>query len=71
MANMQLLENKMREKNITVAEMSKCLNINESTWYRKRKKSQSFSIGEAEKICRILDLSNDEATAIFFASKLA
>lgn len=66
MANMQLLENKMHEKNITVAEMSKCLNINESTWYRKKKRSQSFSIGEAEKICQLLCLSNDEAASIFF-----
>lgn len=68
MANIKMLEDKMKEKNISIAEMSRQLNIDESTWYRKRKNSQSFSIGEAEKICQILELSSEETTSIFFAS---
>ncbi len=68
MANIQLIEEKMREKNISASDMAKHLNINESTWYRKKKNSQSFSIGEAEKICQLLELSETETTRIFFAS---
>lgn len=71
MANISLLEEKMKERDISVSQMSKHLNINESTWYRKKKNAQSFSIGEAEKICKILKLSNEETTSIFFADKLA
>ena len=71
LTNIKLLEQKMREKNISVSEMSKLLNINESTWYRKKRNAKSFSVGEAEKICNILDLSGDELTEIFFAKKLA
>ena len=71
MTNIQMLEKKMKEQGVSVAEMSKCLNINESTWYRKKKNSQSFSIGEAEKICQILCLDEAEANAIFFGKKLA
>lgn len=68
MANIKMLEDKMKEKNISIAEMSRQLDIDESTWYRKRKNFQSFSIGEAEKICQILELSSEETTSIFFAS---
>lgn len=68
MVNMQLLEEKMKEKNISVSEMAKCLSINESTWYRKRKVSQSFSIGEAEQICKRLQLTKEETNDIFFAN---
>ncbi len=68
MANIQLLEEKMREQNITVSDMVKHLNIDKATWYRKKKNSQSFSIGQAEKICKLLNLSDSETTRIFFAS---
>lgn len=68
MANIQLLEEKMREKNISVSDMTRHLNIDRATWYRKKKNLQSFSIGQAEKICKLLNLSGAETTLIFFAS---
>ena len=71
MTNIQMLEKKMKEQGVSVTEMSKHLDINESTWYRKKKNSQSFSIGEAEKICQILGLSEAVANEIFFGKKLA
>lgn len=71
MTNVKLLEEKMKEKNMTVSDMAKRLNINESTWYRKKRSAKSFSVGEAEKICHILDLTGDECAEIFFAKELA
>ena len=70
MVNFELLEKKMDEKGITIAKMVDELGIDESTWYRKRKKPQSLSIGAAEIIVQVLDLSEKEADDIFDLRRL-
>lgn len=65
MVNFELLEKKMEEKDISRAKMISELGIDESTWYRKRKKPQSLTIGAAEIIIKVLDLSEKEADDIF------
>lgn len=65
MVNFELLEKKMDEKNVSITEMVNHLDIDESTWYRKRKKPQSFTIGAAEIMIKVLDLSEREANDIF------
>ena len=65
MVDFDLLENKMKEKNISKATMIKALGIDESTWYRKKKRPQSFTIGAAETIIKVLELSEQEADDIF------
>ena len=65
MLNFDLLEKKMEEKNISRATMIGCLVIDESTWYRKKKRPQSLSIGAAEIIIKVLELSEQETSDIF------
>lgn len=65
MVNFELLEKKMDEKDVSRAEMIRELDIDESTWYRKRKNPQSLTIGAAEIIIKVLDLSEKEADDIF------
>lgn len=55
----------MRKKEITVEELAKELKINPSTWYRWLKKPEKITIGAAEKICIILELSSEQANFIF------
>lgn len=65
MINFDLLEDKMQEKNISREKMINELGIDESTWYRKKKRPQSFTIGAAEIIIKVLELSEKEANDIF------
>lgn len=65
MVNFELLEKKMDEKDVSRAEMINHLGIDESTWYRKRKNPKSFTIGAAETMIQVLDLSEEEADNIF------
>ena len=65
MVNFDLLEDKMQEKDISRAKMIKELGIDESTWYRKKKHPESFTIGAAEIIIKVLELSVKEANDIF------
>lgn len=65
MINFDMLEKKMQEKNISRDKMIEELGINESTWYRKKKQPQSFTIGAAETIIKVLELSEKEANDIF------
>ena len=65
MINFDMLEDKMNEKNVSREEMINHLGIDESTWYRKKKKPQSFSIGAAETIIKVLELTEQEANNIF------
>lgn len=72
--NTAKLKGKMRENGITQEEMAKRLGIALSTMNRKLQSSadgDSFTVGEANRIFRILELSADEAVAIFFADAVA
>ncbi len=65
------LKAKMVEKGFTQEKLASHIGINKSTLNRKIKNLDDFSIGEAKKIARILELSGDEATVIFFANYVA
>ena len=65
MVNVRKLKAKIIESGKTIAEMSRILGINPSTFYRKLKRN-SFEIGEADVMVRELCLSPEEANAIFF-----
>lgn len=68
MLNVNMLKGRMVEKGITVSELSKELNINQATFYRKMK-NNSFKIFETDIIMNTLQLSPSEANKIFFAKK--
>lgn len=70
MLDVNKLKGKIIEKGETVDTVSTKIGINPATFYRKLK-NNSFEIGEADKIVRTLDLSHEEATAIFFSEKVA
>ena len=59
------LKGKTVEAGKTMAELSKGLGINYSTFYRKIKRN-SFKLGEVDALTRELDLSKEEVILIFF-----
>lgn len=64
--NMQLLRAKIVERNLTQEKLAKAIGVDSSTFSRKMQSSGlSFSIGEMHKIAEILELSGEEAKAIF------
>lgn len=69
--NTAKLKGKMRENSITQEEMAKQIGIALSTLNRKLQSESdgdSFTIGEANRIYKILNLSPEEATVIFFTN---
>lgn len=64
------LKGKIIEKGKNIESVSADLGINPATFYRKMK-NNSFEIREVDKLAKILSLSCDEATAIFFSNDVA
>lgn len=72
MVNVNKLRGKIVEKQLTIEQLADILGINKSTLYRKMvEKGETFTIREADMICDALDLSGEEATAIFFDQYVA
>lgn len=72
MVDINKLKGKIVEKQATLQELSKALDIDDSTMYRKlRANGEPFTIGEADKIAQYLGLTKDEASAIFFSQYVA
>jgi len=72
MTNIQLLKGKIVEKKLTQKKLAEQINISRASFYRKIKtEGDAFSIGEALKIAKILSLTRDEASSIFFNSIVA
>ena len=66
MLNVNMLKGKLVERGITVSEIARKLNINQSTFYRKMK-NNSFRISETDVIVNELQLSASEVNSIFFS----
>lgn len=72
MVNTMKLKGKIVENGFTLREVAKVLDIDDSTLYRKMKSNgTSFTIGEANKLTKVLRLTKDEAMEIFFNSSVA
>ena len=72
MVNVDKLKGRIVEKRHTVETLAKEIGIDKSTMYRKlNENGESFSIGEAAKIAKALELSGEEAKNIFFADVVA
>ena len=66
--NMQAVEKRMEDKNISIPEMAKQLGINPSTYYRKRKKNgDGFSALDLMVFQRVLEMSKQEAVDILLS----
>jgi len=67
MININKLKGKIIEKGLNTSGLAKVMGIDKSTLYRKFKNSgEDISIKEATLIVKALDLTIDEANAIFF-----
>lgn len=64
--NMDMLRGKMAERRVGKEELAEKIGVDASTFYRKMKDDGvKFTIGQMHKIVEVLNLSRDEATAIF------
>lgn len=62
----EALKSRMASCGVTVSELSKALDIDESTYYRRMANDgNTFTVKQAQQIATILHLSKKEATAIF------
>lgn len=68
MCDTMKLKGKMKENGITQENLSAAIQIDRSTLSRRLKTGEDFTIGEANRIVKILRLTTDEALAIFLPS---
>lgn len=72
MVNVPKLKAKMTELEINVDELSKRVDMDRATFYRKLSAGgQTFLIKEADAICRELHLTRNEVNDIFFSQFVA
>lgn len=60
------LKAKIVEAGFNVAQFADEIEIDRSTMYRKLNDGEKFTVREAQKIKDVLNLTSDEASAIFF-----
>lgn len=65
MVNVEKLKSTITDKNSTPNKLANDIGIDRATLYRKLKKSESFNIGEVEKIKASLKLTKEETVDIF------
>lgn len=72
MVNINKLKGKIVENNTSVEKLSMLICINTSTFYRKlNDNGETFTIREADAICKELKLTKDEVNEIFFSQYVA
>ena len=65
--NINKLKAKIVEKGMNVETLAKLIGVDRSSMYRKINNFEKITIGEANKIKSVLELSDEEANNIFFA----
>lgn len=64
--DMNKLRGHMAEKNLSPEDMAREIGVDPSTFYRKIKSDGvNFTVGQMHKIVDVLDLTREEAAAIF------
>ncbi|MCI7693550.1 helix-turn-helix domain-containing protein [Veillonella caviae] len=72
MVNILKLKGKLIENGMTIKDLAKVINVNESTVYRKfNNNGDTITIKEAELISVALKLNRDEINSIFFVDVVA
>ena len=72
MVNLKKLKLKLKEKGLSVEDVSKTMGINRATLYRKIKNDgETFTVRDIDKLSRILGLQVYEINEIFFAQNVA
>lgn len=67
MVNILKLKGKIIECGFTQDDFAKAIRIDKSTLSRKLKTGEDFTIGQANRIAKELNLTKEEALAIFFS----
>ena len=68
MVNSAKLRGKIVENGLTLEKVAKAINLNKSTISRKMNKNgDDFTIKQADDIVKLLNLTAEEATSIFFS----
>ena len=73
MVNVNKLKGKMVENEMSVAMLSEKIGLDKSNFYRKmnNRNGETFTVKEANLICKELNLTSLEAMAIFFRNLVA
>ena len=72
MMNVNKLRGKIVEKGYNVERLANEVGMDKSSLYRKlNNKGETLTIREANLICEVLELSTEEAVAIFFTGNVA
>lgn len=70
--NIQKLKGKIVEVGLSIADVAEKMGINKATLYRKMENGgTTLTVKDANLLVKILNLTADEAMAIFFAEKVA
>ena len=64
--NILKLRGKMVEKSYSVETLATVLKVDRATLYRKLNNGEKFTVGEAQKIVKTLELTKEETHDIFF-----
>lgn len=64
--NVNKLKGKIVEKSMNIEAVAKSIGIDRSSLYRKLNNLEKITVGEAAKIKKVLDITNEEAIEIFF-----
>ena len=72
MVNVNKLKGKLVENGLNVEAVSNKIGMDKATFYRRlADNGESFTIGEADAISKVLNLTKDEVNNIFFAQYVA
>lgn len=72
MTNADKLKATLKEKGMSIEEVSKLIGIDKSTFYRKlASDGATFTIGEVDKMSQALSLTVEEINSIFFSNFVA
>ncbi|MGN0791354.1 MAG: helix-turn-helix domain-containing protein [Christensenellales bacterium] len=71
MVNSELIKDRMREKNKTQRDIADALRLKTPTVSLKINNKRPLFLDEAEKIAKILDISDDEFGSYFFSHDVA
>ena len=64
--NIQKLKGKIVEKGMNVEALASAIGVDRATMYRKLNAGEKISVGEANKIRDVLELTIEDAIEIFF-----
>ena len=69
--NVNKLKGKITERGLSIKKLAGMIGVDRSSLYRKLGNAEKITIGEASKMKDALELTNEEASDIFFGNNVA